>query len=207
MPRCVTLFLLRFVKTNKSLRTFYRISSWSNSLSARNVMNYLLVSYPNSDFLDLFILFLLVLIFLKKYGLKSLNSRRREERLSLILTSKELMFLSKKTYKCYKKSSKLSKLKKLKMPLFANNMELSGLERPLLKLTLNTNKLFQSLNKNWTKLVRQIRVLNKSSSLLTLPLLSFQRPELNLLLCFLRLIKPVLIRTPPLLLYLKLSRI
>ena len=140
MPRCVTLFLLRFVKTNKSLRTFYRISSWSNSLSARNVMNYSLVSYPNSDFLDLFILFLLELIFLKKYGLKSLNSRRREERLSLILTSKALMFLSKKTYKCYKKSSKLFKLKKLKMPLFANNMELSGLERPLLKLTLNTNK-------------------------------------------------------------------
>ena len=207
MPRCVTLFLLRFVKTNKSLRTFYRISSWSNSLSARNVMNYSLVSYPNSDFLDLFILFLLVLIFLKKYGLKSLNSRRREERLSLILTSKALMFLSKKTYKCYKKSSKLSKLKKLKMPLFANNMELSGLERPLLKLTLNTNKWFQSLNRNWTKLVRPIRVLNKSSSLLMVPLLSFQRPELNLLLCFPRLIKPVLIRTLLWLLYLKLSKI
>ena len=103
-------------------------------------MNYLLVSYPNSDFLDLSILFLLVLIFLKKYGLKSLNSRRREERLSLILTSKALMFLSKKTYKCYKKSSKLSKLKKLKMRLFVNNMELSGLERLLLKLILNTNK-------------------------------------------------------------------
>jgi len=103
-------------------------------------MNYSLVSYPNSDFLDLFILFLPVLIFLKKYGLKSLNSRRREVRLSLILTSKVLMFLSKKTYKCYKKSSKLSKLKKLKMLLFANNMELSGLERPLLKLILNTNK-------------------------------------------------------------------
>lgn len=207
MPRCVTLFLLRFVKTNKSLRTFYRISSWSNSLSARNVMNYSLVSYPNSDFLDLSILFLLVLIFLKKFGLKSLNSKRREEKLSLILTSKVLTFLSKKTCKCYKKSSKLSKLKKPKMPLFANNMELSGLESPLLKLTLNTNKWFQSLKINWTKLVRLIRALNKSSSLLMVPLLSFQRPELNLLLCFPRLIKPVLIRTLLSLLYLKLSRI